>query len=48
MGVTGFDSEADYPWHAEVVDTLFKPSATKELTKKSFVATSDLILKKLF
>lgn len=33
MGVTGFDSEADYPWHAEVVDTLFKPSATKELTK---------------
>ena len=33
MGVTGFDSEADYSWHAEVVDTLLKPSATKELTK---------------
>jgi hypothetical protein len=31
--VKGFDSEADYPWHAEVVDHLFKLSTNKQLAK---------------
>ena len=40
MGVKGFDLEADYPWHAEVASTLFKPLA-KQITGEEQLLQAD-------